>query len=588
MKRQLIFLFLFILLTEVSMSYSSSERVDLIDLLELDQKSLKYIDVKDTLKDFKNLTFSLEINSNSHSELKGYISLKPNYLITKRWVIIKGEDTAYTNMSSSVYLQLNQGENAKIIFSLDEIDLSIENGLGIQFIPAELFEQERFRLYISQAVFAGILVFLFFFNLILSYITLWKVYFRYAIYILSALLYMLYYFGFLQEHLIDPSYLSVNLVSILYPLVFTIYFWFILSLGDYKNSSPKADYFLKIGIGYQLIQILIELIFYAFDIYIHKNPFYKYPFLAFEIALMGLIIYHIVKSSNLRGKLVIGGSSLLIIAAILAQFDTGYDRAYILEVGILSELLLFSLGLGYISKEYYRQKNISQQLYLNELEKNDLIQKEMQKNLEKKVEKRTAQLTAKNRQNEALLKEVNHRVKNNLQFISSMLQLQLRRMSSEEQKAEISKALLRIKTIGLIHEHLYQDENILEIDLKSYVNELCRMISSLHKNQKCEFKIHLPDMEIAMDKAIVLGIILNELFMNSLKYANIESGILKLNLEIERNNGDIIVEMSDNGIQDRKEFVKGFGYLIIENLVGDSDNINVRKEQNGFYVRILM
>lgn len=570
------------------MSYSSSERVDLIDLLELDQKSLKYIDVKDTLKDFKNLTFSLEINSNSHSELKGYISLKPNYLITKRWVIIKGEDTAYTNMSSSVYLQLNQGENAKIIFSLDEIDLSIENGLGIQFIPAELFEQERFRLYISQAVFAGILVFLFFFNLILSYITLWKVYFRYAIYILSALLYMLYYFGFLQEHLIDPSYLSVNLVSILYPLVFTIYFWFILSLGDYKNSSPKADYFLKIGIGYQLIQILIELIFYAFDIYIHKNPFYKYPFLAFEIALMGLIIYHIVKSSNLRGKLVIGGSSLLIIAAILAQFDTGYDRAYILEVGILSELLLFSLGLGYISKEYYRQKNISQQLYLNELEKNDLIQKEMQKNLEKKVEKRTAQLTAKNRQNEALLKEVNHRVKNNLQFISSMLQLQLRRMSSEEQKAEISKALLRIKTIGLIHEHLYQDENILEIDLKSYVNELCRMISSLHKNQKCEFKIHLPDMEIAMDKAIVLGIILNELFMNSLKYANIESGILKLNLEIERNNGDIIVEMSDNGIQDRKEFVKGFGYLIIENLVGDSDNINVRKEQNGFYVRILM
>lgn len=563
------------------------EKSDLIDYLKIQPEGASFKERLTKSGSYRDLVLSLQINAD-HNEIKGYISLEPNYLIAKKWLIVMGDDTIEEKRSSSVFINLDKGQKAGIIMTLEEPDLSLKNGLEIFFIPAQLYEKERLLLYVSQSVFAGILVFLLLFNLILSAVTRWQVYFRYAVYIFFSLLYMLYYFGLLHQFFPNHQLIPVNAVSILFPLLFVAYFWFILSLGDYANSSPEAAKYLRIGIWYQLMQIGVELIFYAFGIYLQRFDVYTYFLLFFEIILIGMIVFFILKSGDLRGKLVIVGSSILILAGILAQIDTGYDRAYILEAGILIELLLYSIGLGYLTKQYYQQKTRSQTLYLRELEKNEQIQKDLQRKLEKQVADRTAELIRKNHQNEELLKEVNHRVKNNLQIISSMLQLQLRRMSPNDNKNEITKALSRIQSIGLIHEHLYRDENILEIDLNSYINDLCKMLSNLHDGQNCSIEKDISEKSITMDKAIVLGIILNELVVNSFKYAKSDSEQLRLFLKIESISDEIRLSLRDNGVQIKGEFKKGFGFQIIENLVSDKDAIQIESSRDGFFVGLVI
>jgi len=157
---------------------------------------------------------------------------------------------------------------------------------------------------------------------------------------------------------------------------------------------------------------------------------------------------------------------------------------------------------------------------------------------------------------EVLLREIHHRVKNNLQIISSLLNLQARCVDGEETINVLKESQNRVKTMAMVHEKLYQSSNLKDINLKEYVENL---ISDLFysygvKRGIIEPQVHVDDLKIDIDTAIPCGLIINELVTNSLKYAfpatvggeKSKGGIIKVRLKRLKNNLELIV--SDNGV----------------------------------------
>jgi two-component sensor histidine kinase/ligand-binding sensor domain-containing protein len=147
--------------------------------------------------------------------------------------------------------------------------------------------------------------------------------------------------------------------------------------------------------------------------------------------------------------------------------------------------------------------------------------------LEKLVNERTGQLkqalTAQAElltEKDVLMKEIHHRVKNNLQVISGLLELQSKTVNDETARDALMEGRNRVRSMSLIHQNLYQFENISTIELKQFVNDLCRQVASLfQKKNTIEMTIDTPHLLLDIDTAVPLGLIMNELLTNSFKYA---------------------------------------------------------------------
>jgi PAS domain S-box-containing protein len=121
---------------------------------------------------------------------------------------------------------------------------------------------------------------------------------------------------------------------------------------------------------------------------------------------------------------------------------------------------------------------------------------------------------------ELLLRELNHRVKNNLQMVSSLLNLQASRMSDPSAKEQFRKAIDRVQAVGDIHARLYQGEQFGRIDFDQYLEELCgRLRESMLDGKTIELKVKTEPLALDIDRAIPLGLVVNELITNSIKHA---------------------------------------------------------------------
>lgn len=120
-----------------------------------------------------------------------------------------------------------------------------------------------------------------------------------------------------------------------------------------------------------------------------------------------------------------------------------------------------------------------------------------------------------------LLKEIHHRVKNNLQIISSLLSLQSGYGNSVSTEELVKQSESRIKSMALIHEKLYQTENFKEIDLKEYLQSFLEQLSEIlfFKEKNIEYTINVETIHIEIDKLVPLGLIVNELITNTVKHA---------------------------------------------------------------------
>ncbi len=152
---------------------------------------------------------------------------------------------------------------------------------------------------------------------------------------------------------------------------------------------------------------------------------------------------------------------------------------------------------------------------------------------------------------DSLLKEIHHRVKNNLQMVSSLLSLQTKNTRSKAAIVALEEGKSRVKAMALIHQKLYQNDDLSVIEMQGYIESLINSVQSVYKKggHNINITIDAEGVELDIDRAIPFGLILNELVSNSFKYAfpdGDENGKVYIHL---RKNGELgFFEYTDNGV----------------------------------------
>lgn len=188
--------------------------------------------------------------------------------------------------------------------------------------------------------------------------------------------------------------------------------------------------------------------------------------------------------------------------------------------------------------------------------------------LEARVCERTTQLRVALCERETLLKEIHHRVKNNLQVISSLLALQARQVRSDHAVAAAMADIQgRVRSIALAHEHLYASDHLGRLDFPDYVRELTRSLEQTF-GHGAVIALDIAPIALVVDQAIACGLVVNELVTNAFKYAfpDREDGTIRVSLHVT--DGVATLEVKDDGIgiPDRQAKPQSLGLSLVATL----------------------
>jgi two-component sensor histidine kinase len=191
------------------------------------------------------------------------------------------------------------------------------------------------------------------------------------------------------------------------------------------------------------------------------------------------------------------------------------------------------------------------------------------------------------KEKEQLLKEVHHRVKNNLQIISSLLNLQSEHSEDEKFLIAIRESKNRISSMALVHEMLYASKNFSQININSYISKLSENIyrSFYIKERSVVFKYSIDEnLFFEIDRMIPIGLILNEIISNSLKYAfPNKQGIISI--QFLKNDSSYVLKVKDNGIGIPENFdyktSKSLGMQLVYMLSEQLDGTLTLSNKNG-------
>ncbi len=157
---------------------------------------------------------------------------------------------------------------------------------------------------------------------------------------------------------------------------------------------------------------------------------------------------------------------------------------------------------------------------------------------------------ARIKEKDTLLKEIHHRVKNNLQTVSSLLSLQSRSIEEPRIKTLIKSSQNRVISMAMVHEMLYMRHDLSKIEYKSYVEELSDYLLRSFKgtDNNITLNIIIPDVKLGIDTAIPLGLLINEVITNALKYGIKDNDEGEIHIELLRSNSkDYVLYIGDNG-----------------------------------------
>lgn len=182
------------------------------------------------------------------------------------------------------------------------------------------------------------------------------------------------------------------------------------------------------------------------------------------------------------------------------------------------------------------------------------------------IEKTLQELAKLNREKEVLLQELHHRVKNNFNLIVSMLQMQYAHEGDLTNEAFVKSFKHRIESMALAHEQLYINGDISSVDLKEYIPMLSNnIVSGISSKSDVEIHFDIDSMRLEIDTLIYVGIMINEMLTNSLKYAK-NQGKMEIDIRVEIDDeGGCVLFYSDSGTSS-KEVVnsEGFGSMVIQ------------------------
>lgn len=158
------------------------------------------------------------------------------------------------------------------------------------------------------------------------------------------------------------------------------------------------------------------------------------------------------------------------------------------------------------------------------------------------------ELTKNLNEKNLLLKEIHHRVKNNLQLVSSLLNIQANSIDNEDFSKAIIASQDRIKSMAIVHEKLYQSKSLSEVNMKSYIDALIEEKSKVTSNKDINFNVEVPSVAFKIEKVIPIGLLINEMITNSYKHAFHSSNDNAINIQLLIDPmGDYMLKYEDNG-----------------------------------------
>jgi len=429
---------------------------------------------------------------------------------------------------------------------------------------ADFFEKENQHMLIMTSFFS-MLIILTIYNLFLYIFSKDKVYIYYVFHLFIITLHYsiisAYFYTFMEPD--TRKYFENELFS-----MFIINFTGISSILFTKKFLDTKQYkAIDIGLDIFLYIMLIGIVFFT----ISNN----FTLLELDIDILYLLFLYLLfigwyalfkKNFNARyyviGWGMILSSSLMIVLHYLGVYPFKYEFPYVIEALFLGEAILFSIALAH--KLEILQDNLI------------LQQKKEQQKLKKEVSLKTKDLSNALEMKDYLLKELHHRVKNNMQIIISIIRLQYRRLDEKIYKEKFIEMENRIEAISKVHNLLYSNSTIDNFTTQSYFKTLVKNIqNSFDEKFDIDLTINC-DYKFNADHAIYLGLIINELVYNSFKYA-FKNKKGKIHIDLKELDNKHILIVQDNGIGFKDENKpNSLGLRIIKTLVKEQLNGSIK------------
>lgn len=406
----------------------------------------------------------------------------------------------------------------------------------------------------------GILLIIIIFNLFLWLSLKEKVYIYYVGYAFFALVYLINISGLLiyfdLQHYMYKLHFSVSLCIIFLSLFSIEYFeakrYFKASVFVIKililllfvfafmmvavSYSPWNNYMNHI-----ITIILITLIVSSIKIYKKGQYFLKYYIFAISIYFTSVIIF-----------------ILFLMGIIEYNYFNRYAYIYCLSLEIIVFALILSNRYNIIKNEQIKTQNelISLQINQNKL-------------LENEVEKKTLKLTKLVKERELLVKEVFHRVKNNFHVITAFLWFESKK---DDNKHRFTELINRIKSMSLIHEYLCNSKDLIDINLKEYIDELVKTIIQTYSIPTLKINTNIENINLEFENIMSLGVVVNEIISNSIKHHPKEKAII-LDINCYKKSDSVILIIVDNGLGFDENIQKtGLGLELIKDFINKLPN----------------
>ncbi|TKD66218.1 sensor histidine kinase [Flavobacterium sp. ASW18X] len=293
-----------------------------------------------------------------------------------------------------------------------------------------------------------------------------------------------------------------------------------------------------------------------------RNAFIKDSLKATEVSILKQQLVAIVGTSDLENSRKLINEQKVANEKIRNDLKAKDERIYLVLISLVFTVL------GLIGLVYAYAKSIKNQRLI--AEQKHFIEDSL-------------------KEKESLLREIHHRVKNNLQMVSSLLSLQTRNTKSKAAIEALEEGKSRVKAMALIHQKLYQNEDLSYIEMQGYIESLINSVQSVYKKggHNINITVDAEGTELDIDRAIPFGLILNELVSNTFKYAFPEgddNGKIYIHLRKEGDQG--YFEYSDNGIglpEDMDERSNSsMGFRLMNRLVNQlKSKLNVDRTTQG-------
>lgn len=424
-----------------------------------------------------------------------------------------------------------------------------------------------------------------------------KIYIRYALYLLSILIFFTYQYGILGDifgivNKIPPAWFWIFSDSLS-----ITFLYFSQSFLDMKKTDPLLNRIFNFGIYLVVSMAVIEILSYLIQVDILHSLWFKGPFIVFQIGIFPYIFYRIYKQRTILSWLFLISLIIVSVANLAGQVASTFKLVSatngFLQGATLIDTFIFSIGIAIRFGIITDDKQKIQSDLIRQLQVNEEIQEKNAAELETKVKQRTEALHKRNQENEVLVKEIHHRVKNNMQVISSMLNIAGKKIVDEKTRQPFLDSTNRINSMGLIHSFLYQNEDYPNVNTKKYITQLTQILSETFNSNSNPilFQHHVNEkVNLDMDSAINVGLIINELTTNSIKHGSYPDYTPVISISLNEYDGKNHLSVKDNGKNKPStdpDINHNFGLRLVDALAKKLNGEVIVTNLDGFEVKVI-